>query len=66
MADKIEVREWKYSRPKHIPEGVKELLHACGCREYEKDGVWYLNQCPAHKMETDSLIESLGKETTKG
>ena len=55
----IEVKSWKYTRPPWIPEGRTQFGHPCGCREYEEDGVWTLEQCPKHKAETDALIESL-------
>ena len=55
----IEVKNWKYTKPPWIPEGLKEFLHPCGCKDYEKDGVWYAKQCPKHKAETDALIEKL-------
>ena len=59
----IEVESWKYCRPTYIPEDVKELVHPCGCREYEKDGIWIIGQCAKHKTETGDLIEEILKQT---
>jgi len=59
MSVKIEVKEWEYSRPPHIPEGQREFLHPCGCKEYEEAGVWYLKRCPEHQIKMDALIRRL-------
>ena len=60
----VEVKKWKYSRPLHIPEGVKEVIHPCGCKEYEENGIWYVKRCPKHKLETDALIKKIAREIT--
>ena len=57
----IEVKEWKYSKPPHVPEGLREFTIPCGCEEYKEDDIWYLRQCSKHKTETDALIERLRK-----
>jgi len=55
----VKIEKWKYSRPPHIPEGQREFLHPCGCKEYEEDGVWHLKQCPGHQIEIDALVRRL-------
>jgi len=58
----VKVRKWEYCRPAHIPDGVTEFVHPCGCKEYEEEGVWLLKQCPRHERETNDLIKRFQKE----
>ena len=61
----IEVKTWKYTRPPWVPEGLSNFIHPCGCKDYEENGVWYAQQCPKHKAETDRLIEKVRAQLKK-
>jgi len=64
----VKVSSWEYTKPSWVPEGATEYVHPCGCRDVLKDCVWYAEQCPKHKAETNALIQRLQKtsKTTGG